>query len=246
MSHLEITLLILVLLLYAKWIIFSLALFPAWLITKDAQRRHRIADSQAISSNKQQAPPTKLPFIVRFVGRIAYGYVRYMIFQTGWIPSHHVRNFIYCHIFLVKKASKAVIYWGAEIRAPHNLHIGSRSIIGDKSLLDARHGIYIGEDVQLSSNVSIYTEQHDHRDPWFGCSSNASFHVRIANRAWIGSNVIILPKVHIGEGAVVAAGSVVTKDVPPYTIVAGIPAVPKGERTRDLRYHFSGGYLAFY
>lgn len=246
MNNLEIILALLILLLYAKWIIFTVALIPARLVTKDAQRRDRIADTAPMQANTNQEPPVKLPAIIRFVGKLVYGYIRYMIFQTGWIPSHHIRNFIYRYVFLVKKAPKAVIYWGAEIRAPHNLHIGARSIIGDKALLDARHGIYIGENVQLSSNVSIYTEQHDHRNPWFGCNSDSSFRVRIDNRAWIGPNVIILPKVHIGEGAVVAAGSVVTKDIPPYTIVAGIPAIPKSERSRDLRYNFSGGHLAFY
>ena len=48
--------------------------------------------------------------------------------------------------------------------------------------------------------------------------------VRIGDKAWIGFNAIILKGVTVGEGAIVAAGAVVTKDVPPYTIVAGNPA----------------------
>lgn len=66
------------------------------------------------------------------------------------------------------------------------------------------------------------------------------------DRAWIGPNTIILHSVHIGEGAVVAAGAVVTKDVEPYTIVAGIPAKKVGDRNRDLKYEFNGKYSPFY
>ena len=60
--------------------------------------------------------------------------------------------------------------------------------------------------------------------------------VVIIDRAWISCRVVILPGVTVGEGAVVAAGAVVTKNVPPYTIVAGVPAKEVGKRTKDLRY----------
>jgi maltose O-acetyltransferase len=60
--------------------------------------------------------------------------------------------------------------------------------------------------------------------------------VVIGDRVWIGLRALVLGGVTIGEGAIVAAGAVVTKDVAPYTIVAGVPAVSVGERTRGLRY----------
>jgi maltose O-acetyltransferase len=60
--------------------------------------------------------------------------------------------------------------------------------------------------------------------------------VTIGDRVWIGYRAIILPGIEIGEGAVVGAGAVVTKDVPPFTIVAGNPAVKIGDRPRDLDY----------
>ena len=135
-------------------------------------------------------------------------------------------------------AKYAIIYYGSEIRAPYNFKIGKGSIIGDKSILDARKEIEIGENVNFSSNVHIWTEQHDHRDPYFKCNSNHTFKVIVGNRAWVGPNVTILPKVKIGEGAVIAAGSVVTKNVEPFTIVAGLPAKKIGERNRDLKYVF--------
>ena len=138
-----------------------------------------------------------------------------------------------------------VIYYGLEFRDGNKLKIGS-SIIGDKALLDSRNGIEIKDNVNISSNVSIYTEQHDHRDSEFKCNSDDSFKVVIDDRAWIGPNVIILPGVYIGEGAVVAAGAVVTKSVSAYEIVAGIPAKKIGDRNRNLTYTFDGQHSWFY
>jgi acetyltransferase-like isoleucine patch superfamily enzyme len=175
-----------------------------------------------------------------------YGFNRYCDFQCGMIPSHSLRNFLYKNIWLVKISKKVIIYWGAEIRAGYNLVIGEGSIIGDNSLLDARQGITIGRNVNLSSRVSIYTEQHDHRDPYFKNNSDSSCRVNIEDRVWIGPNVIILPSVDIGEGAVIAAGSVVTKSIPPFSIAAGIPAKTIGERNKNLKYEFDGDFLPFY
>lgn len=70
--------------------------------------------------------------------------------------------------------------------------------------------------------------------------------VEIGNRVWIGSNVIILPGVHIGEGAVCCAGCVITKDIEPFSVVAGIPARKVGERPKDLRYNFNGKTCRLY
>ena len=142
-------------------------------------------------------------------------------------------------------SDNVVIYYGAEIRDPSNITIEKGSIIGDNAILDGRNGITIGENVVFASNVKIWTEQHDHRDPWFRCETQEHKPVIIDDRAWIGSSVTILHSVHIGEGAVVAAGAVVTHDVPPYTIVAGIPAKKIGDRNHDLRYEMNGSHRHF-
>ena len=67
----------------------------------------------------------------------------------------------------------------------------------------------------------------------------------LLNRVWIGPNVTILHSVTIGEGAVIAAGAVVTKDIPPFTICGGIPAKVLAQRSIDLRYTLGGTYLHF-
>lgn len=131
------------------------------------------------------------------------------------------------------------------IRNPTGLCIGKGSIIGDNAILDARAGLIIGDDVNLSSDVQIWTYQHDYRDPFFSCNPGHYGKVIIGNRAWIGPRVIILHSVKIGEGAVIAAGAVVTKDVPPFTLVGGIPAKIIGKRPQNLKYHFNGKACSF-
>jgi acetyltransferase-like isoleucine patch superfamily enzyme len=169
----------------------------------------------------------------------------YYIYRLSQTPSHTIRNFIYKNCCGIKIGPKVVIYHGCEIREPSNIVIGRGAIIGDHSILDGRNGIEIGEDVVFASNVRIWTEQHDHEDPWFRCSTQVHKPVVIDRHAWIGSHTTILHSVHVGEGAVVAAGAVVTHDVPPFTIVAGIPAKKIGERNHNLLYKNDGSHQAF-
>lgn len=171
----------------------------------------------------------------------ATGFVRYYDYRVSHIPSHHIRNWIYRNLYLMKLHKSATIYYGAQIRKPFNIKIGKGTTIGDNAILDGRNGIEIGCNVNLSSNVSIWTEQHDHRDPWFRCETQKKEKVVIGDRAWLGPNTIILHDVKIGEGAVVAAGAVVTKDVGDYQIVGGIPAKVIGERNHNLLYDNSKG-----
>lgn len=249
MSRIDLILIVgLFVILFAKWIIF-LIVTPFFLIYK---KYHNKIKERNKSSNKFREESVvnhnKKSLIHNLSIRAFYyftGLLRYFDIQVGLIPSHHIRNFIYRNIFGVKMGKNSIIYYGAEIRDHFNLKIGKGSIIGDKVILDARNGIDIGENVNLSSGVSIWTEQHDYRDAKFRCRSSESFKVKIGNRAWIGPNVIILHSVEIGEGAVVGAGSVITKNVTPFSVVAGIPAKQVRERPKDLTYEFKGKYTPF-
>jgi len=173
------------------------------------------------------------------------GWTRYMMFQVGTIPSHHIRKFIYKALG-AEIGKNVVFHFRTEIRGIHRLKIGNGTIIGDNALLAAKRGLTIGKNVNLSSNVSIYSGAHDHRDPYFRSTPATTRPITIGDRVWIGSNAIILTGVTIGEGAVVCAGCVVTKDVEPYTVVAGIPARKVNERPRDLRYEFTGRAVRLY
>ena len=187
--------------------------------------------------------------LIKRVKRLGYiyldGYIRYLGIRVGMIPSMRIRMFLYKHVLMADIAPQAIIYYGAELRAPEGLRIGRGTIVGDCARLDARYGIEIGENVNLSTGVWIWSAQHDYNSPSFSCRGKCG-KVRIGNRAWIGPRVIILPNVTIGEGAVVGAGAVVTKDVPPYTLVGGVPAKMLGEREQHLNYSFNGEHIPFY
>lgn len=160
-------------------------------------------------------------------------------------PSHRFRMFFYKYIYIMDIGKNVVIYNKAEIRNPLNIKIDEGSIIGDNAILDGRSGLFIGKNVNFSSNVSIWTLQHDYRDPDFKCTLEHFGPVVIEDRVWLGPNTIILPNVKIHEGAVVAAGAVVTKDVPAFSLVGGVPAKVIGERPHEMRYIFKGNHCHF-
>jgi acetyltransferase-like isoleucine patch superfamily enzyme len=181
----------------------------------------------------------------RVLGGYAGGFIFYSILQTGKIPFHTVRNFIYRYFYKANLKDNVIIYSGAEIRSPNKLTIGKGSIIGHYSVLDARNFIEIGENVNFSHGVWLWTEQHNHNDPDFSTESPKKKKIIICDRVWLGPRVIVLPGCTIGEGAVVGAGSVVTKDIEPFTINAGIPAKKIAERNRNINYIFNGKPVPF-
>lgn len=149
------------------------------------------------------------------------------------LPIYRLRWILYRYILGLQLEQRSHIHMGLEVRAGRQVHIGNGSIIGTDCILDGRAGISLGRSVNLSSEVAIWTLQHSPGDSTFGLKSGS---VQIGDRAWISFRATLLPGVTIGEGAVVAAGAVVTKDVAPFSIVAGIPAQHIGERPHDLTY----------
>lgn len=115
--------------------------------------------------------------------------------------------------------------------------ICDRNVINFGCLFDGRHyQIKTGSDVSIGPEATILTLGHDPQSPDF---ADKGREVVIGDRVWIGYRAIILPGVTIGEGAVVGAGSVVTKDVEPYRIVAGNPARIIGHRESNLKYQLN-------
>lgn len=151
---------------------------------------------------------------------------------VGHIPSARLRHAFYRAVMGVELGRGARINGRAEIRKGR-VRIGKNSVIGHDAILDGRLGIEIGESVNLSSEVAIWTMQHDHRDLDFRSVGGP---VTVGDHAWLSFRAVVLPGVSIGPGAVVAAGAVVTGDVPPYSVVAGMPAKVIGTRPKTLRY----------
>lgn len=155
-----------------------------------------------------------------------------LLADLGYAPSHRLRNFFYRRAGMTLPRSSS-IHWRAEFYAPEQIVIGEHTVVGDSAFLDGRSGLRIGANVNLGSHVSIYTRQHDIDAPDF---AEVGAPVEIEDYAYIGSHAIVLPGVTIGRGGVVGAGSVVTKDVAPFTLVAGVPARFVRRRAETLTY----------
>lgn len=133
----------------------------------------------------------------------------------------------------MKIGNDSVIFRRAELEHPDRIEIGHNSSVGWFVLLDGRGGLKIGSNVNISSYSKFITGGHEPDSPEF---KDYYKPITIGDRAWVCTGAIVLAGVTIGEGAVVAAGSVVTKDVPPYTIVGGSPAKFIRMRNKNLSY----------
>ena len=131
--------------------------------------------------------------IVWSVKQLLNGWIMYSVVFLGKIPSQKYRIFILKHIYQMSIDKNVVIYGGCFFRAPWNIFIGKGTIIGDGCSLDGRNGLVIGENVNLSTGVYIYTEQHDINDPYFE-SGNSGGSVYVGDRAWLSSRTTVLPK----------------------------------------------------
>jgi acetyltransferase-like isoleucine patch superfamily enzyme len=122
---------------------------------------------------------------------------------------------------------------------PHALFVGEPEIgpgtwIGPFTVIDGSGGLRIGSGCDVSAGAQIYTHSTVRR-----CVSGRAYHTidreptTIGDRVFIGAGAVVLMGVSIGDGAVIGAGAVVTRDVPSYTVVAGVPAVPIAEVVVD-------------
>jgi len=152
--------------------------------------------------------------------------------MSSYLPAHFLRLWV-LRVMGASIGPGTVIYRGLEVRYPKNLIIGANCSIGDHAILDARGGLIIGDRVNISSQVMIWSRQHDWRALDFATQDRA---VVIESYTWLSARSIILPGVVVGEGGVVAAGAVVSRDVDPYSVVAGVPALVVADRPKLLDY----------
>lgn len=157
----------------------------------------------------------------------------FCIRAAGQLPFNAFRLFFYRYLFGVKIAKGVRIEGGCTIWGPKRVRIGPGSVVNRNVLLDGRFPLTIGSNVSISIRSVILTLEHDLADRDFRAVGAP---VQIGDYVFIGTGAIVLPGVTIGEGAAVAAGAVVTKDVESFTIVGGVPARPIGNRPQNLRY----------
>jgi acetyltransferase-like isoleucine patch superfamily enzyme len=116
----------------------------------------------------------------------------------------------------------------------NQIQIGNNCIINPDCILDGRGGkIIIHDNVDISRGSWIFTLEHD---PHSDYHSTKQGDVILEDHVWVSSRVVILPGVKIGRGSVIAAGAVVTKDIPPMSIAGGVPAKIIGTRNSKLLY----------
>lgn len=158
------------------------------------------------------------------IGRVLYGFAQYLPESTAAVKIGQKQLRALCgRLILAKCGCKVNIEKGAKFGS--SVELGNHSGIGVNARICGR--CIIGSDVMMGPECMIYTFNHcvDRIDiPMNRQGFTKEKPVIIEDDVWIGARVTILPGVHIGKGSIVAAGAVVTHDVLPYSIVAGVPA----------------------
>ena len=161
--------------------------------------------------------------IKRLFGRKLYSFAKHLpeSYKRN-IGQRRIRGF--CGKLMLKECGKNVnIEKNADFSSA--VELGDNSGLGVNCRISGR--VIIGENVMMGPNVSIYTTNHNFSRidiPMCFQGNSPEKPVVVGDDVWIGANVIILPGVSVGKGAVIGAGSVVTKNVAEYAIVAGNPA----------------------
>lgn len=198
-----------------------------------------------VNQYMKKPQPSFINMLKRIVSRIFISMKKYHIGLQWWwlncivcyLPSVHLRR-AFVRLAGAKFPKNVRFFEGVHIRNPKGVTLGEGCSIGTRVLLDGRQGLTAGKSVVFGYECIIWTLNHDYNDVNFKTKGGP---VTIGDYAWICSRSIVLPGISIGEGAVVASGAIVTKDVPPYAIVAGIPAKIVGEREKKP---YNYGYKA--
>lgn len=155
---------------------------------------------------------------------LIYSYMLNLIFVIIDLMPHFVR-YIFFKVFFKKYGKNVMIDYKTFFRYMGGIQIGNNVSInrGCEFFTSANLGtiIDIKDNVTFSPNVKIYSAGHDYK---YLDLPDTSGDITINEYVWIGGNSVILQGVNIGAYSIISASSIVTKDVPPYSIVAGIPA----------------------
>lgn len=170
--------------------------------------------------------------IIGWLNGIWVAWLDYLPALATEVPIHTARLLIYRRLGATI-GEHTSIHRSCEFYNIPGLKIAENSVINRHVVLDARSGLTIGRNVSISEYAIIYSLQHDLDDPNFRVVGGP---VVIEDYAFIGARAIILPGIRVGFGAAVAAGAVVTKDVPCHTVVGGVPAKPIRQRAKSLEY----------
>lgn len=175
----------------------------------------------------------KHPAVGGLINTIGYGYLSLWNHCLAHVPCYPFRHFVARRMYGLRMGRGVNIGRGVFLLSPWLIRIGDHCNVQMNCFLDGRGGLTIGNNIDLTPGVRILTEQHDIDSPDYKLVKKA---VVIQDNVVVGSWALIMPGVTVGEGAVIAAASVVARSVEPWTLVAGSPAVKKRDRKRGVSY----------
>jgi putative colanic acid biosynthesis acetyltransferase WcaF len=152
--------------------------------------------------------------------RGAWGIVYALLFRTSPRPCHRWRAFL-LSCFGAKLGENCHIYGKARIWAPWNLVCEDQATVGDDAIIYNPEHISLGSHAIVSQQAYLCAATHDYEDPAFPL---IAFPISVGSYAWICARATVQPGISVGEGAVLALGSVATRDLEPWTVYAGVPA----------------------
>ena len=155
-----------------------------------------------------------------YVGRVLWGIVWCTVWQICWVRVPILRTTI-LRLFGARMGGLVLARGSLRIQMPWALSMGHGCAIGPRVHLYNLGGLSIGEQTVLSQDVYVCGGTHDYTDPTYPLVRRK---ITIGSYVWIAAGAFIGPGVTIGDGAVVGARAVVTRDVEPWTVVAGNPA----------------------
>jgi acetyltransferase-like isoleucine patch superfamily enzyme len=206
--------------------------------TQEAQPASPLAGKVGYRWLRRLPPPAKRFILACYwpLKALVEDWQEYAAEMVGHVPFHAFRLFWYRHVSRMRIGSGSSIHRHCRIYSPSRVAIGDHAVINYDVLLDGRRGLEIGDNVSISEGTVLLTLAHDVDDPGLALEGAP---VTIGSYVFVGARALILPGVTVGEGAVVAAGAVVTRDVPPYAVVAGVPARRVRDRARPLTYELN-------
>jgi putative colanic acid biosynthesis acetyltransferase WcaF len=163
----------------------------------------------------------------RFTRALWYA-VSVVVFESGWFPLSRLKVTL-LRLFGAKIGVGVVVKPNVRIKYPWRLTVGDYCWIGQESWIDNIADVEIGDHACISQLAYLCTGSHDHRRVAFNLAAEP---IHIGNGAWVGARATVLPGVSIGANAIVAGGSVVTKDVASGVVAGGAPARIIAERAR--------------
>ncbi|RZJ93179.1 MAG: putative colanic acid biosynthesis acetyltransferase [Hymenobacter sp.] len=162
------------------------------------------------------------------LGRLAWGVTSAVLFRLSPRPLHGWRSFL-LRCFGAKVGAGVHVYPGANIWAPWNLELADECAIASGVTLYSQGKITVGYRAVVSQGAHLVTGTHDYNTPGFILITKP---IRIGAHAWVAAEAFIHPGVTVGAGCVIGARSVVTRDMPEWTVCAGHPCLALKPRTR--------------